>query len=169
MSYHVSVCKVVTSFNQLSIEFGLYHFKSDRQSLCIIGTWPNAAALSLTYIVSSSVVASPRLLLLPCLARAAVGFALARAAVGFASAPAITSLFTVLLRFSISPSDWQGAVLRLFKKISSDRLNLNNFRAVHLLCFSINGVLLASTSEFYLSFVQVSSNNSVAFSLKVAV
>ena len=50
-------------------------------------------------------------------------------------APAIASLFTALLRFSVSPSDWQIAVLCLIKKKSSDRSNLNNFRAVHLLCF----------------------------------
>ena len=35
----------------------------------------------------------------------------------------------------MSPSDWQTAVLCLIKKKSSDRSNLNNFRAVHLLCF----------------------------------
>ena len=50
-------------------------------------------------------------------------------------APTIASLFTALLRFSVSPSDWQTAVLCLIKKKSSDRSNLNNFRAVHLLCF----------------------------------
>ena len=50
-------------------------------------------------------------------------------------APAIASFLTALLRFSVSPSDWQIAVICLIKKKSSDRSNLNNFRAVHLLCF----------------------------------
>ena len=86
-------------------------------------------------------------------------------------APAIASLFTALLRFSVSPSDWQIAVLCLIKKKSSDRSNLNNFRAVHLVCFfySINGILLASVREFCLLFLQVSLNNSEALSPKAAV
>ena len=48
-------------------------------------------------------------------------------------APAIASFFTALLNFSMSPSDWQIAVLCLINKKSSDRSKLNNFRAVHFL------------------------------------
>ena len=50
-------------------------------------------------------------------------------------APLVASFFSALLRFSVSPSVWQIAVLCLIKKSGSDRSNLNAFRAVHLLCF----------------------------------
>ena len=50
-------------------------------------------------------------------------------------APTVASFFTALLRYSVSPSDWQIAVLCLIKKKGTDRKDLNNFRAVHLLSF----------------------------------
>ena len=49
--------------------------------------------------------------------------------------PAVALLFTALLRFSVSPSDWKIAVLALIRKKGKDKKDLNNFRAVHLLSF----------------------------------
>ena len=82
-------------------------------------------------------------------------------------AAAIASFFTPPLRFSVFPGDWQVAVVCLIQKKSSDRSNLNNFRAVYRLCFSIDRTYLGSASEFCLSFLRVLSNNSVVLFLKV--
>ena len=49
--------------------------------------------------------------------------------------PAVASLFSALLRFSVSPSDWKIAVLALIRKKGTSRVDLNHFRAVHLLSF----------------------------------
>ena len=49
--------------------------------------------------------------------------------------PAVASLFSALLRFSVSPSDWKIAVLALIRKKGTSRVDLDNFRAVHLLSF----------------------------------
>ena len=48
---------------------------------------------------------------------------------------AVAMLFTALLRFSVSPSDWKIAVVALIRKKRASKIDLNNFRAVHLLSF----------------------------------
>lgn len=52
-----------------SINFGVYNFQSDCQSFGIIGRWPNVAAFSRAYAVSSSGVASTCPLHLRCFLR----------------------------------------------------------------------------------------------------
>ena len=48
---------------------------------------------------------------------------------------AVASLFSALLRFSVSPSDWKVAALALIRKKGGSKVDLNNFRVVHILSF----------------------------------
>ena len=47
----------------------------------------------------------------------------------------LARLFSHLLTYAVAPRDWSLAVIALIKKIGSSRSDLDNYRAVHLLCF----------------------------------
>jgi hypothetical protein len=49
--------------------------------------------------------------------------------------PIVARLFSHFLTYAVAPRDWSLAVIGLIKKSGPSRTDLDNFRAVHLLCF----------------------------------
>jgi len=49
--------------------------------------------------------------------------------------PVVARLFSHLLTYAVAPRDWSLAIIALIKKSGPSNTDLDNFRAVHLLCF----------------------------------
>ena len=49
--------------------------------------------------------------------------------------PMFALLFSQLMPYAVAPRDWSMAIIALIKKSGASRVDLDNYRAVHLLCF----------------------------------
>ena len=69
--------------------------------------------------------------------------------------PMFALLFSQLLTYAVAPRDWSMAIIALIKKSGASRVDLDNYRAVHLLCFVYKCTLLFYVGVSYRLFATI--------------
>ena len=70
--------------------------------------------------------------------------------------PVFALLLSQLLTYAVAPRDWSMDIIALIKKSGASRVDVDNYRAAHLLCFfSTSGTLLFYWRVFYRMFATI--------------
>ena len=64
-------------------------------------------------------------------------------------------LLSQLLTYAVAPRDWSMDIIALIKKSGASRVDLDNYRAVHLLCFVYKCTLLFYVGVSYRLFATI--------------